>query len=150
MNSLSKVIANESLLIPRILREQATMRLANVEPTWPNYIDNEHGWEVKRQIVGRERVKYKAWWELLLKFVVDQKQDSPKVMFAICVLIRERSKRAYAKAPKLQPEKIGVAALDALAIEEYCRSNYESLNPTGGETTAPGPGRIITPRGFKR
>lgn len=62
-----KALAQESVLIPNILRLQRTFRLAKMVPTWNLFRETRMGWEAQRAIDAADWRKLKAWWELLLE-----------------------------------------------------------------------------------
>jgi len=59
-------LAKESVLIPFILTQHRTFRLAKIVPLFSAFSQTKVGWEAKRQCDATDWRKLRAWWELLL------------------------------------------------------------------------------------
>lgn len=128
-----KLLTQDSEVLKYIKVLKSSMIAASVAPTWENFLSTRHARELTRDLDRTERNKFRAWWTLTDKVKRDE-QDSASVTYAICVLVMERRRVAYAATDQAiqvhlaqSRARLGIPWNHAVIIEAEARSRFKAI-----------------------
>lgn len=121
------IVSSDKEIVAHIRRNQDTMRLTKLLPTWTNFATTSYWWEACHYLDERMRRKYRAWWELLF-IITEHNQDREAFAYAYALLLAAAVNRKAADRQQIVTyEAFKLPEARAAKIREAVLSRFEAL-----------------------